>query len=338
MKRGIAYFVAKSPNCQQVKVEHQKPRGMSQEMKIPIWKWEVINMDFITGLPRTHRQHDFIWVIVDRVTKSAHFLVVKTTYLVEDYAKLYINEIVRLHGVPLSIISDRGETTLTGPDSVHDATEMVQLIRERFKTAQSRQKSYADKCVGDPASIVPLESVVVKDSLTYEEVPVEILDRQNMTNQNNQQVPVPININGGSVAARIRDFVRMNPLEFLGSQVGEDPQNFIDDVKKIFGVMQVIVNFGVSPETLSEPLSVSIPVGDPVIARRVYINYSVIVSQKVTSEDLVELEMIDFEVILGMDWLHSCYALVDCRTRIVRFQFPDESILDWKGSSLVPMG
>ncbi len=65
-------------------------------------------MDFITGLPRTRRQHDSIWVIVDRVTKSAHFLVVKTTDSVEDYTKLYINEIVRLHGVPLSIISDRG--------------------------------------------------------------------------------------------------------------------------------------------------------------------------------------------------------------------------------------
>ena len=65
-------------------------------------------MDFITGLPRTCRQHDSIWVNVDRVTKSSHFLAVKTTDSAEDYAKIYINEIVRLHGVPLSIISDRG--------------------------------------------------------------------------------------------------------------------------------------------------------------------------------------------------------------------------------------
>ena len=61
-------------------------------------------------------------------------------------------------------------------------------------------------------------------------------------------------------------------------------------------------------------------------------------SQKVTSADLVELEMVEFDVILGMVWLHSCYALVDCRTRIVYFQFPDEPILEWKGSSLVTMG
>ncbi|KAH0636085.1 hypothetical protein KY290_036497 [Solanum tuberosum] len=99
----------------------------------------------------------------------------------------------------------------------------------------------------------------------------------------------------------------------------------------------IAVQFSVSPETLSEPFSVSTPVGDPVIARRVYRNCRVTVSQKVTSADLVELEMVDFDVILGMDWLHSCYASVDCRTRIVRFQFPDEPILEWKGSSLAHM-
>ena len=68
----------------------------------------MINKDFITGLPRTRRQHDAIWVIVDRMTKFSRFLVVKTTYSSEDYAKIHINEILRLHGFPLSIISDRG--------------------------------------------------------------------------------------------------------------------------------------------------------------------------------------------------------------------------------------
>ncbi|WMV30432.1 hypothetical protein MTR67_023817 [Solanum verrucosum] len=77
MKRDIADFVAKFPNCQQVKVEHQKLGGTTQEINIPTWKWEVINMEFITGLPRTRRQHDSIWVIVDRVTKFARFFVVR---------------------------------------------------------------------------------------------------------------------------------------------------------------------------------------------------------------------------------------------------------------------
>ncbi|WMV07858.1 hypothetical protein MTR67_001243, partial [Solanum verrucosum] len=99
-----------------------------------------------------------------------------------------------------------------------------------------------------------------------------------------------------------------------------------------------------SVETPSEPFSVSTPVGDLVIARRVYRNCPISAFQKVTSADLVELEMIDelemvdFDIILGIDWLHSCYASVDCRTRIVRFQFPHELILEWKGSSLVAMG
>ena len=92
MKRDITDFVSKCPICQKVKVEHQKPGGMNQEIDIPTWKWEVINMDFITRLSRTRRQHDSIWVIVDRMTKSSRFLEVN----------------VRLHGVPLSIISDRG--------------------------------------------------------------------------------------------------------------------------------------------------------------------------------------------------------------------------------------
>ena len=108
MKRDIADFVSKCPNCQQVKVEHQRPCGLAQNFEIPEWKWEMINMDFITGLPRSRKQHDSIWVIVDRMTKSAHFFAVKTTDTAEDYARLYIREIVKLHGVPLSIISDRG--------------------------------------------------------------------------------------------------------------------------------------------------------------------------------------------------------------------------------------
>ena len=81
---------------------------MTQQIDIPTWKWAVINMDFITGLPRTRRQHDSIGVIVDRMTKSSRFLAVKTADLAEDYDKLYINKIVRLNGVPLSIISYRG--------------------------------------------------------------------------------------------------------------------------------------------------------------------------------------------------------------------------------------
>ena len=65
-------------------------------------------MDFVVGIRRTRKQHDSIWVIVDRLNKSAHFISVKSTYRAEDYARLYIDEITTWHGIPLSIISDRG--------------------------------------------------------------------------------------------------------------------------------------------------------------------------------------------------------------------------------------
>ena len=108
MKRDVANFVSKCLNCQQVKVEHMRPSGTSQEIVLPLWKWEMINMDFITGPSRSQNQYDSIWVIVDRLTKSAHILPVRTNYLGEGCAKIYIDEIVRLHGAPVSIISDRG--------------------------------------------------------------------------------------------------------------------------------------------------------------------------------------------------------------------------------------
>ena len=104
MKRDIAEFVAKCPNCQQVKAEHLKPSGIIREMGVTTWKSEEINMDFVVGLPRTWRQNNSIWVIVDRLTKSAHFIPVKSTYT----TRIYVDEIVILQGIHLSIISDGG--------------------------------------------------------------------------------------------------------------------------------------------------------------------------------------------------------------------------------------
>ncbi|GJZ40672.1 putative reverse transcriptase domain-containing protein [Tanacetum coccineum] len=84
-----------------------KANVVADALKIPEWKWESITMDFITKLPRTRNGHDAIWVIVDRLTKSAHFLAIREDYSTEKLARLYIDEIVARHGVPVSIISDR---------------------------------------------------------------------------------------------------------------------------------------------------------------------------------------------------------------------------------------
>ena len=80
---------------------------MLQPLSIPEWKWENIAMDFIVGLPKTPKGYTVIWVVVDRLTKSAHFLPGKFTYTVDNWAQLYVKEIVRLHGVPVTIVSDR---------------------------------------------------------------------------------------------------------------------------------------------------------------------------------------------------------------------------------------
>ncbi|KAJ0434684.1 putative nucleotidyltransferase, Ribonuclease H [Helianthus annuus] len=242
MKAHIATYVGKCLTCARVKVEYQKPAGLLQQPKIPQWKWEEISMDFVTGLPRSQRGNDTIWVIVDRLTKSAHFLPIKETDKFSTLADVYLKEVVSRHGVPTSIISDRdarftselwqamhksfgsrldmstayhpqtdgqsertiqtledmlracvidfgngwekhlplvefsynnsyhtsiqaapfealygrkcrsplcwaevGDSQITGPEIVVDATEKIAQIRQRMAAARDRQKAYADK-------------------------------------------------------------------------------------------------------------------------------------------------------------------------------------------------
>ncbi|GJW77827.1 putative reverse transcriptase domain-containing protein [Tanacetum coccineum] len=214
MKRDIAEYVSR---CSKIKAEHQKPSGFLQQPEIPEWKWEKITMDFVTKLPKSSSGHDTIWVVVDRLTKSAHFLPIHEDYKTEKLAKIYTIKIVARHGVPVSIILDSngrftshlwqafqealedmlracvmdfggsrdthlpliefsynnsyhtsikcapfealygqkcrspviwievGESQLIGPEIVQETTEKIVQIRERLKTARSRQKSYADK-------------------------------------------------------------------------------------------------------------------------------------------------------------------------------------------------
>ena len=114
MKAEIALYVSKCLTCSKVKVEYQKPSGLLQQPEIPMWKWEQISMDFITKLPRTPGGCDTIWVIVDRLTKSAHFLGIKETDKLDKLANLYLKEVVSRHGVPTSIISDRDASKFSG--------------------------------------------------------------------------------------------------------------------------------------------------------------------------------------------------------------------------------
>jgi hypothetical protein len=107
-EEGDSTVVARCDTCQRTKAEHQKPAGLLQPLPVPEWKWEEIGMDFVTGLPRTQKGNDSIWVIIDRLTKVAHFITVKTTFGGAALARIYLKEIVRLHGIPRKIVSDRG--------------------------------------------------------------------------------------------------------------------------------------------------------------------------------------------------------------------------------------
>jgi hypothetical protein len=90
-----------------VKVEHDRPVGKLQPLLIPEWKWEHITIDFVSGLPMGKKGNNAVWVIVDRLMKSALFLPMKIMDSVDKLAKLYVNEVVRLHGVPMSIVTNR---------------------------------------------------------------------------------------------------------------------------------------------------------------------------------------------------------------------------------------
>jgi len=107
LKRDVAHFVYSCLICQKSKVDHQKPVGLMTPLDVPEWKWDSISMDFVTSLPNTPKGNDAIWVIADRLMKSAHFIPINITFHVAQLAEIYIREILMLHGVPSSIVSDR---------------------------------------------------------------------------------------------------------------------------------------------------------------------------------------------------------------------------------------
>ncbi|GJZ45760.1 putative reverse transcriptase domain-containing protein [Tanacetum coccineum] len=129
MKADIATYVSKCLTCARVKAEHQRPSGLLVQPEIPEWKWDNIMMDFITKLPKSSQGFDTIWVIVDRLTKSAHFLPIRKNEPLDKLARLYLDRIVARHRIPVSIICDRdgrftsnfdGTTPGDNPDSRHN--------------------------------------------------------------------------------------------------------------------------------------------------------------------------------------------------------------------------
>jgi hypothetical protein len=133
MKHDIAEYVALCDTWQRVKVEHQRPAGLLQAQKVLEWKWEEIGMDFVVGLARTQKGYNSIRVIMDQLTKVAHFIPVKTMYTGPQLAELYIARIVCLYGVPKKIVSDRG-TQFT--------SKFWELLHESMNTKLNFSSSY----------------------------------------------------------------------------------------------------------------------------------------------------------------------------------------------------
>lgn len=132
MKRDVTSYISRCLVCQRVKAEHQCPGGLLNPLPIPEWKWEHICMDFITRLPKTKSGNASIWVIVDMLTKSAHFIPFRTRMTLKKRAELYISQIVRYHGVPATITSDRDSRFMS-----HFRTELQEEfgIKLQFSTA-----------------------------------------------------------------------------------------------------------------------------------------------------------------------------------------------------------
>jgi hypothetical protein len=167
MKVDISKYVTKCDTCHRVKASHLKSAGVLQPLTIPLWKWDDMSMDFIVSLPPTARKKDSIWVIVDRLTKTAHFIAVHTTYSVQDYAKLYVDQIVCLHGIPKTIVSDRGTqfvarfweqlheslgTKLIRSSSYHPQTDVQiervnQIVEDMLRASIMHFNKSWDKCL-----------------------------------------------------------------------------------------------------------------------------------------------------------------------------------------------
>jgi hypothetical protein len=167
IKRAIAEYVALCDNCQRVKAEPQRPVGLLQPLKIPEWKWKKISMDFIVGLPKTQSGYDSIWVIVDHLSKVAHFILVKTTYKGSKLAELYIERIMCLHGVPKKIVSNRAtqfttkfweklhesmDTKLNFSSAYHPQMDgqiewVIQILEDMLRACALKDIQSWDKCL-----------------------------------------------------------------------------------------------------------------------------------------------------------------------------------------------
>nr|GEW33883.1 putative reverse transcriptase domain-containing protein [Tanacetum cinerariifolium] len=152
IKADIATYISKCLTCLRVKAEHQRSSGLLVQPEIPQWKWDNVTMDFVTKLPRTQGRNETIWVVVDRLTKFAHFLSMKETDHMGKLARLYLKEVVTRHGIPVSIICGRDTRFLELEwllEEIHVTYAHLEKKRTRLRTYT---KSLEDLCIREGAT------------------------------------------------------------------------------------------------------------------------------------------------------------------------------------------
>jgi hypothetical protein len=158
MKVDIAKYESECDTCHRINASHSKSAGVLQPLSIPMWKWDDISMDFIVGLPLTTRKKDSIWVTVDRLTKSAHYVAVHTTYLVRDYAKIYMDQIVGLHVIPMTIILDQGTQFVA---------RLWEQLHECLGTKLIRSSSYHSQTDGQAERVNQIVEDMLRASIMH---------------------------------------------------------------------------------------------------------------------------------------------------------------------------
>ncbi|GJQ92731.1 putative reverse transcriptase domain-containing protein [Tanacetum coccineum] len=211
MKADITTYVSKCLMCLKVKAEHQKPSSLLVQPEIPQWKWDNITMNFVTKLPRTPSGNDTIWVILDRLIKSSHFLPMRENDPMDKLARLYLKKVVTRHGIPVSIICDRDgrftsnfwrsfqkalgtrfDMSTTYHPKTDEQSERTILTLEDIYYASIKAAPFealygqkcrspvywAEKCLSDEPLEILLDEIHIDDKLYFVEELVEIMYRE----------------------------------------------------------------------------------------------------------------------------------------------------------------
>nr|GEU85274.1 putative reverse transcriptase domain-containing protein [Tanacetum cinerariifolium] len=304
----------------------EKFRKEKLEPQIPQWKWDNITMNFVIKLPKTSSGYNAIWVIVDRLTKSAHFLLVREDDSMEKLTKLYLKEVVARHGIPILIISDRDpsyhasikaapfealyghkcrspvcwaevrDAQLTGLEIIQETTKKIVQIKQRLHAARDRQKSYAN--VRRPFKVS--EKV---GTIAYKlELPQQLSRVHSTFHISNLKKC----LSDEPLAILLDELHINNKLRFV-----EEPVEIMDrEIKRLRASYEVELGDGrvASTNTILKGCTMNL------------VNH-------IFEIDLMPIKLDTFAVIIGMNWLVKHDAVVICGEKVVRIPYGNEMLI-----------